>query len=1791
MPVDEYKDLIRKRGVIKGKFSVFTKHVQSLQNVELSESQKLALEDRCNNIMSLLEQFTSIQDDIEFYLQDSELELEKQLIERETFENLFYEITSKAKCALKSDEINNTSHVEVCKKNFSIKLPTISLPSFDGSFEQWLEFRDTYISLIHTSKSIDDIQKFHYLRSALTGSASQIIKSIQFTAENYTIAWGLLENRFNNNRLLVQNHVKALHTLQFLHKDSAFHIRKLIDNVLKNIRALNGLGEPTDYWDTLIIYQIVSKMDSATEKEWENHKSALSKLPSHANNQKFTLNDIIAFLTDKADMLESIKGTHESSKQASDGSVKKSSSYNHSKHASSHSYVATNNNNNYSSKSAQKPNSNNYSKRYRCNMCKESHPLYSCAKFNDLPLKEKLMFVDDNKLCKNCLRAGHTVSHCWFGTCKLCNRKHHSLLHGECCDNANTLKSVGPHDARASASTSCRESEAKDSAHSTALHSASTLTRQQVNDGYSFEEPVILSTALLDILDRDHKYHTVRAILDNGSQHSFITKSLCDKLKIRLIQSTVQVAGVGNSLTQSTQSCKVQLRSKNSEFYTQINCLVLPCITATLPSVTHNIANFMIPSNVSLADPKFYVSNKIDLLIGADKFWELLSDGLIRLTNGPYLQNTKLGWVVSGVIHNTKGSLVNRVQCNFTHTYDNLDNQLTKFWELEEVSQTNNLSKEEHDCENLFNKTTTRDNHGRFSVCMPLRESADQLGDSYLRAESRFLALERKLGRCTPSYKKLYLDFMREYSELGHMTKIDTYPSPHYFLPHHGIFREQSTTTKLRVVFDASAKTTSGKSLNDIQFIGPSLQNDIVSILLRFRQYSYIACADIEKMYRQILIKPDQQYLQLILWRENPLDELGVYRLNTVTYGTASAPFLSIRCLRQLASECTDNDIANIIYKDMYVDDLITGSDDKTELLDICEKVSTVLKSGCFCLRKWLFNFDLSTSNASKNLSLGESCQSKTLGLGWSANTDELHYTTKLKLTGSHVTKRIMLSAISQIYDPLGLLSPIVILAKILLQKLWLCKIGWDDPVPNDILISWQKFVDTLSYLDKIRIPRQVISSKMQYIELHIFTDASQNAYGACAYVRMYSDNNNNVSVALLCAKSKVATVKPLTIPRLELCGALLGAKLYTKIINSLRINFTNIYFWSDSTIVLGWLRMPPNALKTFVQNRVVQINELVGSLPWLHVGTKSNPADLVSRGVTLDALRTSDIWWQGPAFLHERRCNFSYDSSCHNVNFNELPDVKLTTTLLVHQVNENKFPFERFSSFTRMKRVVAYMLRFIDNARIKIKTHRHNGPLQVDELNNSIIKLTQLSQSQSFPDLAISTKGNVTLKATRSVSGLNIFVDKNNIFRVGGRLENSLSFSYNKKHPILLCSKHIFTQLLFQHEHTRQLHAGPQLLLASIRENWWPLRGRNLARKVVRQCVRCTRLRGRTVSPLMGNLPEERLEPGFPFIRCGVDYAGPVSVLSRKGRGAKHEKGYICLFVCFITRAIHLELVTTLSTQDYLLALKRFMSRRGKPAVIFSDNGKNFVGAMKELTQFLKNNGDSIIEVLANDNIKIKFIPPYSPHFGGLWEAGVKSCKHHIRRVIGNANLTYEEFSTILAQIEAVLNSRPMYPLSTDPCDLLPLSPSLFLIGRPLTSPASPDLTTTASNRLSRYDRLEQMRQQFWQRWSKEYIAELQTRTKWKSSKTELVPNTLVLIKEDNLPPLKWRMGRILHTFPGKDGLSRVADIKTATGTVRRAFSKICPLLPQEEEDETTVINATGTSLEAGTSKAGGLC
>lgn len=1751
-------DLKKQRKTLKGRVTSFETYISKFQDSVITKCQSLELSLRISKMESLFEDFDNIQTNIEYLSDENNLTVNMEY--RETFEEQYFRCLSIAKSIVDDSDnqtLNNKPVISDKNASLQFKLPDIKLPSFGGSYDDWLEFKNSYLTMIHKRTDLNAIHKFHYLRSSLTGSALQVISALEFTAENYAHAWDLLLNRFQNDRLLVHNHVKSLFSIPNMNKESPLLIRKMIDSILRNLRSLKSLGEPTESWDTLIMYIIVCKLDSSTEREWENHKGALvSGFQSQSPKRKLILDDLLTFLRNRADLLEMVNvNSNPNNSQSSSKSQNNNYSKNNNKsfhssktpvaHAQSLSYVATN-----TAKSAKRNRS--------CDMCRGNHALYMCSMFLNLSIEDRYKLVSDKNLCYNCLRGGHSISECYFGPCQHCKQKHNSLLHKNSNDDNSNSSTLHPEP---------KPSQVK----STVLHSS---LGSQCNDGVRTDQlippPVLLPTALVEVIDDNNKRHTARALLDSGSQHCFVSDAFCKRINYtNFLQSTVQISGVGQSVTQSNKLCDLTIRSKVNDYYTNMRCYVLPGkITSFLPTVSIDVSSIQIPKHIQLADPNYNIPSEIDLLIGADIFWDLLNEDKIRLTTGSYLQDSKLGWVISGPIYTNKLPSRNcNIQCNFVQNVDNIDLQLNKFWELEDLSKVHTLSSSERKCEEIFLNTTKRELDGRFSVQMPLKESADSLGDSYTIAYKRFIALERKLDR-TPEYKRMYSDFMREYRELGHMTKVDTYSCPYYFLPHHGVFREGSTTTKLRVVFDASCATTSGKSLNDIQYIGPKLQNEVFSVLLRFRQYRCVACADIEKAYRQTLVQPDQRNLLLILWREKASDPIEIYQLNTVTYGTASAPYLCIRCLHQVAQECDDAVVSRVIREDFFVDDLLTSHDDPKKLIDICEKTSHILSEYGYPLRKWTFNCDETVEAQSKDLAIGEHTQTKTLGLGWHNKRDEFHYTTKLNsVNTSLLTKRNMLSVVSQIYDPLGFLSPVVIVAKILLQKLWLCKLDWDDPVPNDVTVKFNDFVNSIKqHLYQITIPRFIRSIHTKHLELHIFSDASQEAYGACAFVRAIADDDS-ILVNLLCAKSKVAPLKTITIPKLELCGALLGARLYKMIIDSMSLTFDSIYFWTDSTIVIGWLRMSPHLLKTFVQNRCSEINDLTGDASWLHVESHNNPADLVSRGLNIKDIKNNNLWWHGPSYLHSSEWSPSEQSIpiCENI-----PEIKSKTVSALCTNSETFIDFNRFSSFNRLIRTGAYLLRFIYNARNKLL--RRRGPVSVAELAESQLMLSRFAQMQSFPLLYNCLLKGLPLnkcKEANQVLGLNVFLDDNKVIRVGGRLSNSPNFDYNKQHPILLCSKSRFAMLLFEHQHKILLHAGPKLILSTIRETWWPLAGRNLARKIVHQCIMCVRMKGKVPSPIMGNLPAERLEAGFPFMYTGVDYAGPVMILNRKGRGAKLIKGYICLFICFATRCIHLELVSSLSTADYILALKRFISRRGKPKEIFSDNGRNFVGAEKEFPTFLKENFNSIVDFAANEGIVFKYVIAYAPHFAGYWEAGVKSCKHHLRRILGNSNLTYEEFNTVLAQIEAVLNSRPISCLSTDPSDYLPLTPSHFLIGRPLTAPATADITEVPPTRLTRYDRIEQLRQHFWKRWATEYVSELQIRTKWKTHVNDLQLDSLVLLKDDQQPPLKWRLGRITQIFPGKDGIARVASIRTATGIVQRAFSKICPLpLPTRAED-----------------------
>ncbi|XP_040169907.1 uncharacterized protein LOC120904165 [Anopheles arabiensis] len=512
----------------------------------------------------------------------------------------------------------------------------------------------------------------------------------------------------------------------------------------------------------------------------------------------------------------------------------------------------------------------------------------------------------------------------------------------------------------------------------------------------------------------------------------------------------------------------------------------------------------------------------------------------------------------------------------------------------------------------------------------PLRGELTQLGDSIEQAQRRLLSLERKLSRHEDTYEE-YRKFMREYLELRHMTPVpaDELHKVRYVIPHSCVIKPDSTTTKLRVVFDASAKSTTGISLNDLQAIGPVIQPDLLHLWLHFRTQTVVVTADIAKMYRQIWVADSDTWMQCILWREDARDTAQMYRLRTVTYGEASSSYLACRALYEAGEEVRSSnpEIADAIQRSFYVDNLSLGAATPDELRVLSCGIERALMNRGMPLRKWASNVpavvhDVPEEHLDSPVQIGDRQAIKMLGLAWcpSEDTFQLIIDNDCHLPVNSMTKRCLVAKIAKLYDPVGILQPVIITAKILMQNLWRDNLTWDETVPPHALAKWNEFAAQLPVLRQLHIPRMALPSEAENSTIYGFCDASTKAYGCAIYVR-YLDGNGERRSRLLCAKSRVAPLKELTLPRLELQAALLLAELYVKIRDVFGTRVQQTRWWTDSQVVLAWIRSDNSKLDVFVKNRVSKICAATNACDWHYVPTKLNPADIVSRGLPASKL------------------------------------------------------------------------------------------------------------------------------------------------------------------------------------------------------------------------------------------------------------------------------------------------------------------------------------------------------------------------------------------------------------------------------------------------------------------------------------------------------------------------------------------------------------------------------------------
>ncbi|KAI4480451.1 hypothetical protein M0802_014213 [Mischocyttarus mexicanus] len=1208
----------------------------------------------------------------------------------------------------------------------------------------------------------------------VAGGAVEKIRAIETTDSNYIAAWNILVDCYNDPVAIASKHVRALLECPTASKESPEALMATSDALVANYKALETLKIP--FAEAFPVYAVVFQLGEQTHYVWESQRRERTLL---------TVDELAKFLRVRSQALKNsqpAKGLRGAGKTKSDSRNRPPARNMHSRY--------------FSQANFQKNKTHVYSSRIKtkCHLCKSEHHILSCERLAGAAPEDRIKIVEAAGLCTNCLRANHKTNVCLLGPCKKCRAKHHTMLH-------------------------------VDGSVATAKQCAHIKFNK-------YTTPALLSTAVLSVLGCDGKPHECQALLDTRAESHFLTIKLANKLRIPGREVDVPISGINGTGTRAKQAVVASIASRVEDYTVAVQFLLLPKITEALPSRKIVAEKLSVPANIQLADPGFDNPGEIDAILGIGVFYTLLRSGQVILDDSSLiLQNTKLGWI--GAPNDTR-QVTRAVRC---HTaVGSLHEQLEKFWRVEQAPENNIISREEELCEKHYANNTWRDESGKYVVRLTFRENVNQVGRSYTHALKRLHALKGPLAR-KPAIREQYAEFLSEYLALGHMERVDVpLRDDGCYLPHHAVTKQSSHTTKLRVVFDASAKTSTDLSLNNVLMVGPTIQDDLFTILVRFRSHAIALTADIAKMYRQILVDPRDRKYQQILWRYGKSEPIQTYRLNTVTYGTASASFLATHTLHQLANdEARWFPRASVILKeDFYVDDLLTGARTVAEATQIRDELSELTSREGMQLRQWDSNcpeliegFGDACSDVLIRLDISNTI--KTLGINWNAKRDTISYKVRQSINSGEISKRVILSEITQLFDPLGLLGPVIISAKMMMQELWQLKSSWDEGVPENIKNAWQAFRRDLLSSENIQFARKITNDNAN-LELHGFCDASERAYGTCIYARTSGKEN---SVQLICAKSRVAPLKTQSLPRLELCGALLLARLYKAVRNALRrIKLNRVVFWSDSTITLHWINTSPHTLKTFVAHRVAEIQEATASEQWRHVASEHNPADLISRGVAASELVENELWRSGPPWLRESE-QYWPSSVLEPI---QIPEIK--NVLVLTASSESFNLLRRYSSINKLKRVIARCFRFVRNAS-NCRESRTKGELTVEELKKAEIAIIKSVQREAFADAIKQTESG--RGASASMVELSPFLDDQGILRVGGRLAKS-DLSYDQNHAAVLPKNHFTTDLIIRENHVRVGHGGAQATLNAVREAFWPLNGRTSVKRVIGRCVICRR-------------------------------------------------------------------------------------------------------------------------------------------------------------------------------------------------------------------------------------------------------------------------------------------------------------------------------------------------------------
>jgi len=1597
-----------------------------------------------------------------------------------------------------------------------LKLPELKCESFSGEATtnlQYHSFISQFNNVVGLRTNLSDSTKFTYLKTFLKGYAFKLIQHLQVTDLNYKVALDLLNGEFLNENAIVDDLLKKLLEIKPKHDPSYLETKLFIGEVRcllsdLSVYGYNFLDEKAG--SKIVGHFVFHRLPLQFQRE------LVRKLDNNFPSVKNIFDnyvDIVRTLNLNAD---------KPSRTNSNLEFKPS-------HASVISKTGT-----FSQVNNSNKNGNSFSKDQHSRFCKfcssPGHNMISCQKYVTLDSRKKR--CSELKMCTLCSSQKHVASNCnrqLSFPCFLCGSQAHIAA---LCDKVTK-----------------------------------TTTNFCINSSNDTGNTFLLPLITLNV-GIGNRNVNVRFLLDTGSQRSYLSTKVFKRMNVTLENTTNIVVNtfIDCDMRQFNETA-VAVNVDESSFVIPFLVNDSFDLKFSIEGLTKAHAN--ISQKFSLQEKLYCDDVEVEGLIGVDmiqcfKQFELVSclggsafklkSDIIPFGNidsflFPMQLKNKYSKLDNDADVNTNSSIVNfavdPIKTNFDPIGSVLDDssvedRLDRLFSVESLGITETSCSYDQQMIDQFTKNIVFKD-GKYGVNLPWNEKISEVPHNF--HVSKAILDKVVCGLHNSNLYKDYNNVIQQYLNENILEPISLENinlNDHVFIPHRPVVKtEDNVTTKVRIVLNCSIKVGNSTSLNEAAYPGIDLVNNLLKLLLKTRENDYLVISDIRAAFLMIKLNlcTDRNRFT-ILWK-NERDELVAYRYTSIVFGFVCSPFI-LQCVILYHLEKYQNDkCLDILKNNMYVDNLFFTGNDVSALKALYNESLSRMAEGGFQLRSWSTNSpDLKSVFVEDDsaASPGNSFE-KLLGYRYETDSDAIMINT-FDTGLENITKRSILSYVSRIFDPLGLVLPIIIKAKLLIKELWLAKAGWDDPVKPEIQNIWTKLKRDLDLLPSLSFQRSAYSGP---VSLLLFCDSSTVMYGFSCYVKSGECCN------LLFAKSRSAPAKTKTLPTLELMSIYLALLCLPVLLDSLNGLVTDITVCGDSQVALSWvLSGCVKSKNVFANNRVKDVTQFRKDIKdrygltckFRYVSTDVNPADMITRGISLREYDSNrDLWLHGPEFIRKSEMIWPEKPLGCMSDLNKTMMMSNVCTNVVQPI----FPIEKYSCLNKTFRVTSLVLKFV----YLLKKSRKSS---LELVNESKLYWLKTEQSRHLHEEISFLKNPTNSHIPVLVNNLKLFIDPDGLVRSQGRLALCDAYGYDVNNPVLLPRNSVLTGLFIQDAHDRCKHLGVPTTLANLRmSGLWIPRGRATVKSVISKCVLCKKLNSYAFRyPKTNDYMSNRVNFLTPYQHTGVDYTGHIYVK----QGSQLCKMFLLVFTCLNIRAVHLELLPDMTCQNFLLAFVRFCNIYGIPSTVYSDNASTFLQGLGIIAE--SNTDNDFSSYLLKNNIKHVKIPLYSAWVGACWERMIRTIKSSLHKVIGRKHMPYFQLLTILSDVQNAVNSRPLTYVGDD-VDFSFITPNSFLkfetgnslqldgiAGSDAPIAQRADLVRALQTREDTFNAIKEL-------WTEQYLLSLREagrqmyQTEWSD---KIKCGDVVLIQSPTKPRHMWSMGRVVELLTGRDGITRTVKV-----------------------------------------------